>query len=344
MCENIDWNVGRVLRQLDGLQLAENTIVIDFSDNGPNGWRWNGGMKGRKGSTDEGGVRVPCFVRWPRHVEPGRTIPQIAAAIDLLPTLADLAGVPITGPRPLDGVSVKPLLLGRQPTWQERRIFSHWKGRVSVRTQHYRLDHAGGLYDMTTDPGQHRDVAGEHPDVAARLSQAVKEWRGELLPGLSDDDRPFPVGYREFPTTLLPARDGVPHGGVERSGRWPNCSFFTNWTSTDDRMTWDVEVATSGEYDAVIYYTAAEESLGATIELSLDSSRTRAIVTAAHDPPLRGAESDRTPRSESYVKDFQPLRLGVVPLKKGRGQLTLRAVEIPGAQVMDVRRVVLTLR
>ena len=59
MCENIDWNVGRVLAKLDELKLAENTIVLYFCDNGPNSWRWNGGMKGRKGSTDEGGVRSP---------------------------------------------------------------------------------------------------------------------------------------------------------------------------------------------------------------------------------------------------------------------------------------------
>ncbi|MHC4073767.1 MAG: sulfatase-like hydrolase/transferase [Planctomycetota bacterium] len=72
MCENIDWNVGRVLKKLEDLQLAGNTIVIYFSDNGPNSWRWNGGMKGRKGSTDEGGVRVPCAIRWPGRIKPGK--------------------------------------------------------------------------------------------------------------------------------------------------------------------------------------------------------------------------------------------------------------------------------
>ena len=93
MCENIDWNVGRVLAKLDELKLADDTIVLYFSDNGPNGWRWNGGMKGRKGSTDEGGVRSPLLVRWPGHVKPGTKVTQIAGAIDLLPTLAELAGV-----------------------------------------------------------------------------------------------------------------------------------------------------------------------------------------------------------------------------------------------------------
>jgi len=70
MCENIDWNVGRVLKLLEELQVEEDTIVIYFSDNGPNGWRWNGGMRGRKGSTDEGGVRSPLAIRWPRKIPP----------------------------------------------------------------------------------------------------------------------------------------------------------------------------------------------------------------------------------------------------------------------------------
>ena len=95
MCENIDWNVGRLLRRLDELKLADNTIVLYFSDNGPNSPRWNGGMKGIKGSTDEGGVRAPLLIRWPGHIPAGIRIPQIAGAIDLLPTLADLAGVPV---------------------------------------------------------------------------------------------------------------------------------------------------------------------------------------------------------------------------------------------------------
>ena len=106
MCENIDWNVGRVLKRLDELKLADNTIVLYFCDNGPNGWRWNGGMRGRKGSTDEGGVRSPLLMRWPGHVRPGTKVTPIAGAIDLLPTLADLAGIPVVSSKPLDGVSV----------------------------------------------------------------------------------------------------------------------------------------------------------------------------------------------------------------------------------------------
>ena len=92
MLENQDDNVGRVLAKLDALGLRENTIVVYFSDNGPNSWRWNGGMKGRKGSVDEGGIRSPAMVSWPARIKPGTVVKDISGAIDLLPTLTALAG------------------------------------------------------------------------------------------------------------------------------------------------------------------------------------------------------------------------------------------------------------
>ena len=271
-------------------------------------------------------------------------MPQIAGAIDLLPTLADCAGIPVAGVKPLDGLSLKPLLTGAAKDWPERMIFSHWGGKVSVRTQRYRLDNAGKLFDMQTDPGQDRDLAVGQPETTARLSKALAEWRGEMLPGLKNDDRPFTVGYREFPLTQLPARDGVPHGGVQRSANAPNCSFFKNWTSPEDRITWDVAVATAGRYEASILYTCPAADVGSTVELSFDGSRLEGVVSEAHDPPLRGAENDRVRRQgESYVKDFKPLRLGVIELKPGRGQLTLRALKVARQQVMDMRAIHLLL-
>jgi arylsulfatase A-like enzyme len=343
MCENIDWNVGRVLKRLESLKLAENTIVLYFSDNGPNSWRWNGGMKGRKGSTDEGGVRSPLVLRWPGHVRPATKITRITAAIDLLPTLAELAGVEIASTKPLDGVSLAPMLLGKPAEESERMIFSHWAGKVSVRTRQYRLDSSGRLFDMENDPGQEHDEAAFHPLTAARLREAVSRWSSEMLPGLKRD-RPFTVGYREFPITWLPARDGVPHGNVRRSAPAPNCSYFTNWTDANDSISWNVEVATNGRYEAIVYYTCPAKDAGSTLELDFNGSRVRAKVVEPHDPPARGAEHDRVKRgSESYVKDFKPLKLGVVELTKGRGPLVIRAVDVPGKSVVDLRAVTLTL-
>ena len=142
--------------------------------------------------------------------------------------------------------------------------------------------------------------------------------------------------------TPLPARDGVPHGGVQRSANAPNCSYFVNWTSTNDSMTWDVEVNTTDDYDVTIDYTAPEA--GSIIELSLNGSKLTGKVSPAWNPPLY-TNQDTLPRpdGESQMKDFHPLKLGTVRFQKGRGLLTLRALEIPGKSVMDVRRVTLTL-
>ncbi len=123
MTENLDANVGRVLQRLDELKLSANTIVIYFSDNGPNSSRWNGGMKGRKGAVDEGGVRAPFFIRWPGKIKPGANVREIAGAIDLLPTLTKLAGVARVGDKPLDGRDLSPLLLGASHDWPDRMIF-----------------------------------------------------------------------------------------------------------------------------------------------------------------------------------------------------------------------------
>lgn len=346
MTENIDWNVGRVTTRLAELDLADDTIVVYLTDNGPNGWRWNGGMKGRKGSTDEGGVRSPLFIRWPRSIEAGTAVDRIASAIDLLPTLADLAGIPRETARPLDGLSLKPLLLpdaDATPAWPDRLLVNHWRGRTSIRGQRYRLDPEGRLFDMVSDPGQKTDIASRQPDAAVRLTAARNSFIAEVLPELPDTDtRPFPIGDPDHLFTHLPARDGVARGGIEHSSRYRNDSYFSNWTSTEDAITWNVEVLASGRFEAVLYYTCSATDIGALVELRLGDQTLAGRITEAHDPPLMGMEHDRVERIESYVKHFQPIVLGTIDLAAGRGTLTLQALEVPGSQVMDFR--LLTLR
>ncbi|WP_238388796.1 arylsulfatase [Roseimaritima ulvae] len=339
MCENIDWNVGRLLAKLDELKLAENTIVVYFCDNGPNGDRWNGGMRGRKGSTDEGGVRSPLFVRWPARIKPDTEVTQIGAAMDLLPTLADLAGVEVRGTKPLDGISLAPLLLAENVHWPERMLVHSWKGKVSVRSQRHRLDHKGNLYDMHKDPGQTQAVNDKQPETLAELQQVAERFRRELLPrhGAAFDDRPFVIGHPDATWTQIPARDGVPHGDIQRSNKFPNDSFFLHWTSLDDSITWNCEVGKSGTYQVELFYTCPAADIGSTIELSFNDSRLTGKVTEAHDPPLEGMEHDRVKRVESYVKDFKRMNLGTIKLDAGQGTLKLRALEIPSSQVMDFR-------
>ena len=350
MIENQDRNVGRVLQKLAELKLSDNTIVVYFSDNGPNSWRWNGGMKGRKGGTDEGSVRSTCFVRWLGKLPAGHTVTQISGAIDLLPTLSALANVSRVGDKPLDGRDLSKLLLKQPVEWSDRKLFSTWAGKVSIRTQQHRLDDQGRLFDMVADPGQTTPITTREPEIAQQLTAAVKAWRQEMfgsfkpLAGNAVDPRPLTVGYREFPITMLPARDGEPLGNVKRSSPAPNCSYFVNWTSQDDRIVWRIAVHTTGRYEVSIDYTCPEADAGSQIELNFLENRLEGRVTTGWDPPLN-TNQDTLPRphGESQMKEFRALKLGEIQLKRGDGPLTLRALEIPGKAVMDVRRVTLTL-
>ncbi len=344
LCENIDWNVGRILKKLDDLKLREHTIVVYFSDNGPNSHRWNGGMKRRKGSIDEGGLRSPFFIRWPGRIQAGATITQIAGAIDLLPTLTELAGIAVEGVKPLDGRSLRSLLLQEESEWKPRSLFAIKEDQVSVRTQKFRLDARGQLFDIEADRGQRTDVAGRHTELTARLRDEAERHREEMQAHFEvNADRPFTVGYGS--STILTARDGIEHGSISRSSKAPNNSFFTHWTHQDDSITWDIIVGKSGEYEAIVYYTCAEGDEGATLRLSMEGADSVSNkVVEVFDPPLYDKSKERVAKSHYFVKDFKPLKLGTLRLEKGRGTLKLDALDITGKQVVDVHSLELNLR
>lgn len=339
MCENIDWNVGRVMKKLEELGLDENTIVIYFSDNGPNSWRWNGSMKGKKGSTDEGGVRTPLFVRWPAKIKKGLEIKHLAAAIDILPTLSGLTGIKNMPEKPLDGLSLKPLLLSEDPEWADRYIFNQWKENISVRSQQYRLAGNGVLYDIENDRAQKVDVSSKFPDIRRAHLEARDRYVEKVNAELPEKDlRPLTIGYPEATFTQIPARDGMAHGHIKRSNKYPNCSFFTNWTSSNDSITWDVDILQEADYKVTLYYTCPDGDEGTLFQLSLGNQKLSHRIIVPFDPPLRGMENDRTgQRGESYIKDFKALDLGPWHLEKGQGLLTIKAMELSGQSVMDLR-------
>ena len=341
MCENIDWNVGRVLKKINDLKIEKNTIVIFFHDNGPNGVRWNGGMKGRKGSTDEGGVRSPLLIRWPDKISKGIKINQITSVMDLLPTLTDCANIPISSEKALDGRSLKPLLLGERNKWKERTLINYWRGKTSARNQNFRLDHLGKLYDMTNDPGQLADISALRPKIRNQLLEEVSHWKETVLPELGKDERSFVIGHPNYRWTQVPARDGVSHGAIKRSGRFPNCSYYENWKTTEDKITWNCEVGASGTYEVSIHYALKKGDEGTVVQLSHNNASIEHKFTESHEVPSRGQENDRVERRESYVKDFKEIKIGKINLTKGKGELTLKALKIPGEESIEFRLMML---
>jgi len=220
--EEIDWSTGRIVETLRELELAGRTLVLFTSDNGP--WiettRANlphapafippghsgttGGLRGYKMLTWEGGLRVPCIAWWRGHIPGGRICDQVAATIDILPTFARLAGVPLPSDRVLDGRDIWPLLSGqpnavgphdktgffyyrytaleavRSGRWKlvlprpAHPPWTGWSGRFYDPVQQLQL------YDLKTDPSESRNVALEHPEVMRRLLVLLDRGREDL--------------------------------------------------------------------------------------------------------------------------------------------------------------------
>ena len=211
MVANVDENVGRLLAGLKKLGLEENTIVIFLTDNGPQQDRYNCGLRGRKGTVYEGGIRMPCFVRWPAMLKSGRSIDRIAAHIDILPTLLDVCGVAVPDGLLLDGVSLLPLLQGQDVPWPDRTLFFQWhRGDVpelyracAARCQRYKLVNGKELYDIATDPGETKDIAATHPDVVEQLRAAYEKWFRDVSATRGYDPPRIYLGTRfENPVTL----------------------------------------------------------------------------------------------------------------------------------------------
>jgi len=338
MCENIDDNVGRLLDHLDQSGHADNTIVVYFCDNGPNGKRFNGGMRGRKGSTFEGGVRSPCFIRYPEKIKPNTKVKRVSAAIDLLPTLADLSGIEIKGGKALDGESIKDPLRGNAEV-SNRFLFSAWNGKVTVRTQKHRYHASGELFDIENDPGEQKDIAADQSGMARLHQLALKQWQKENLVQRSNekDDRPFVLGHPDAIWTQLPSRDATTTGTIERSNRYPNCTFMQNWKDTSSTIEWNVEVPARGTFEVEMYYSCEADDVGSTVQLSCDASSISAKITEPNAVPLLGAAEDRFERVEGYVRHWKPMTLGRLELEPGRKTLKLRAIDVANDEVANMR-------
>jgi arylsulfatase A-like enzyme len=205
--EEVDASTGRLLDTLSELNLATNTLVIFTSDNGP--WLTQGDrggsagpLRGGKGGTVEGGVRVPTLAWWPGRVPAGSTSDAVSGNIDLLPTLVRLAGGDPTRGAVLDGADLTPLLTGatRESPRAAHYYFSGarleavrsgpWKLAVAPQKEWRRQSEAKDpapvgpqaprLYQLALDPGETRDVAAEHPDVVERLGALVKAMDADL--------------------------------------------------------------------------------------------------------------------------------------------------------------------
>lgn len=268
MVSNIDANVGRLLAMLDSEKLADDTIVIFLTDNGPGSIRFNAGMRGYKGTVYEGGIHVPCYIRWPYHFRAGRVVEPLAAHIDMLPTLVDAAGLKIPHNLKIDGKSLLPLLEGKTGVqWPDRGLFFQWHrgdapemGRAfAVRTQRYKLvgpepiPKPGKpkpdlppfeLYDLLTDPYENRNIAENHRELAAILHETYRSWFRNVSATRGFAPPRIQIGTPHENPTVLTRQDW----------RGPRATW-----NRDGFGFWEVEAPQAGTYDVSVRHTPRVE-------------------------------------------------------------------------------------
>jgi arylsulfatase A-like enzyme len=252
MVTNIDDNLGKVFATLDELNIADNTIVIFMTDNGPQQWRYVGGMRGRKGSVYRGGVRVPFFLRYPAQYSESQDIETTAAHLDVLPTLAELCGASLPINRAIDGHSLVPLFNGESVSWAARPLFFTWTRKypglyrnVALQQGDYKLVGQTSynaeladfeLFNIQDDPYEQQNLVNQLPETAQRLKQQLDQHFFELIqsPNLLNPPTAL-IGSDEEDPVFLSRNDASGDRGI--------------WAQEDIYGKWLVEVAQEGYYD-----------------------------------------------------------------------------------------------
>jgi arylsulfatase A-like enzyme len=266
MITNIDDNFGRLLAKLDELKVSDHTIVWFLTDNGPPMVRYNSGMRGRKGTVYDGGIRVPSFVRWPRALKAGQEVAKIAAHIDVTPTLLAACGVEKPKGVTMDGRSLLPLLREDKVDWPSRTLYFQWhRGDVpelnrafAARADRWKLVQSLGvqpsaklpekltfqLFDMSKDPYEEHDSADKHPDVVAEMRKGYEAWFADVKATRNFAPPRIHVGTKHENPTVLTRQDW----------RGPRAG----WTPKDLGH-WDVEITAEGNYDVTTRFPATKE-------------------------------------------------------------------------------------
>lgn len=347
MCENIDDNVGRVLAKIKELDLEEETIIIFLSDNGPNGHRYNGVMKGIKAEVDEGGVKVPFFIKWKGKIKPNK-IENISAHIDLLPTLLELCNLKVGTVLPVDGISLYPDLFAETPRIVERSIYTHLafldkelkKYPGAVRTPEYTLILKGEepeLFNLNVDPSQKHNLATVKPEVVDQLKMEYEKWFEKATIGL-DFERPVLL---ESERVELSAHEASFSGNISffEGHGWAH-DWLTNWKNETDSIWWEVNAPQAATYTIYLKYNCPKENIDSQITVSAGTNTVSKKINKAFTSDFIPSP-DRVLRKEGYEKNWKLMKLGSLHIPEGKSRLLLMSSFIKNKEVADVKAIVI---
>jgi arylsulfatase A len=310
MITHCDEQIGRLLRHLDQRGLRDNTVVLFMTDNGGITRHYTAGLRGAKGSTYEGGVRVPLFVRWPGKIPAGAKVDAMTADIDIAPTLCAMTGA--RPPANMDGKSLLPLVTRGAGESPHEYLYHIWdrhqpslQSRWAIRDRRYKLV-STELYDLASDPGEKQNVAARHPKIVDRLRAEFTRWFRDVTQGQTFEPPPIEVGRADENPVEIQASwarlDGThttwrSPGGRQSAGPDPigkpaagstiNYSFagydwdsIDGWKRPGDRARWKVEVVEAGTYEVTLSYGCAPADAGGRLRISIGGSSLEVKVQA----------------------------------------------------------------
>ncbi len=266
MVENIDDNIGRIWEALKEEEISENTLIIFITDNGPQQQRYNGGLKNRKGSVYEGGIKVPSFWHWPGKFEPGE-LEIISAHIDVLPTILDICNIHSEPDNPFDGVSILPELKGESSQDNQRELAHYWhRGylepyhNIAYRSGNFKLvghgdynmpDSVFELYDIKSDPYEEEDISTANTELVDSLKNLFDVWYTEIMKSKNLDIQRIQIGT-EFQDPVVLGRNDTKGASAKQ------------WMSDTGMGYWDVMVTEPGFYDIQVRFFDPVEVPGTT--------------------------------------------------------------------------------
>lgn len=176
----IDWSVGQVLDALKTKGLEDNTLILFTSDNDPRVGS-AAPLSGGKGSTLEGGMRMPTVIRWGDQIPAGKDNAALMTTMDILPTFAKLTGVALPPERVIDGKDIYATLTEHTESPHEYFFYYSKTATRAVRWGKWKYHRKGSLlYDLSADPGEKNNLAKQNPEIIAQLSKVIKEFQADL--------------------------------------------------------------------------------------------------------------------------------------------------------------------
>ena len=253
MVTNIDDNIGKLLHKLDELDIAENTLIIFMTDNGPQQTRYVNGMRGLKGTVFQGGVRVPFYMKYPAAMAKNKDIETMAAHIDVLPTLAEVCGVELPEGRTIDGKSLLPLIRDQEVDWAQRPLFFYWTRRypepyynMALQKEGYKLvgmtDYDAPiedfeLFNLNKDPYEQENIVGKNKKLALEMKAALDNTYDELMASENLKNQPHIIVGSPFENPVILNRNDA----SGQRGIWAQEEVYGKWRVSIQKGFYDIK-------------------------------------------------------------------------------------------------------